>query len=201
MPKSPSGPHHRRTRLSNLRFSDYNGPMSENQQPRDDAAAIGKIMVIGFWLILMGLLTMAANRWLSNAQNPNRDLSSITTNGSYSVQLQGNRLGHYLAPGTINGNAVTFLLDTGATSISIPETVAQRLNLKRGHPRTVNTANGSITVYAANLERVAIGALERRRVNGHINPHMDGEEILLGMSFLRHFELTQRDNVLTISQP
>lgn len=178
-------------------------PMSENhpEPERDEAAVIGKLMVIAFWVILVVLLSVAANRWLSDAHNPNRDLASSLQEGQLTVELQGNRLGHYLANGTINGQPVTFLLDTGASFISVPQPVADRLELSRGRPRTMSTANGSITVYTTTLDSVAIAELRRNRVTGHINPHMDGEEILLGMSFLRHFELVQRDNILTIKTP
>ncbi|MCK5899141.1 MAG: TIGR02281 family clan AA aspartic protease, partial [Methylococcales bacterium] len=114
------------------------------------------------------------------------------------VMLKQNRRGHYVANGTINNQKVTFLLDTGATGISIPQGVAQRLQLKSGYPTQVNTANGTITVYSTELKTVSLGAIRLTNLRGHINPHMEGDEILLGMTFMRHLELIQRDQTLLL---
>lgn len=65
----------------------------------------------------------------------------------------------------------------------------------------VRTANGTVSVFANTLESVQLGVFERFAVEGHINPHMSGEQILLGMSFLRHFDLNVQNNLLTISIP
>ncbi len=60
----------------------------------------------------------------------------------------------------INPKPVTFLLDTGATLISIPETIARQLQLAKGYPVQSRTANGSIEVFATKLDSVSIGAIE-----------------------------------------
>lgn len=100
--------------------------------------------------------------------------------------------------GKINHKQVTFLIDTGATLISIPETVARKLQLTKGYPAQSRTANGIIEVFGTRLDSVSIGAIELNNIRATINPHMDGNEILLGMSFMRHLEMTQKGQELIL---
>ncbi|MEX0729576.1 MAG: TIGR02281 family clan AA aspartic protease [Aquisalimonadaceae bacterium] len=158
-------------------------------------------MLIGMWLIVLGLLTLFFNSWLEQQHNPNQNVrSAIAADGSREVILIRNRHGHYMARGAINGHPVDFMLDTGASDISIPASVANRLGLERGRAVTYRTANGTIVGYATQLDSVSIGMVERRGVRASINPYMGGEEILLGMSFLGDLEFSQRDGELTIRQ-
>nr|WP_320135680.1 TIGR02281 family clan AA aspartic protease [uncultured Amphritea sp.] len=148
------------------------------------------------WVIILGLFYLFfQDKWLQQ-NDPNHGLMSATNNAP--VVLQRNRQGHYIAPGKINGQNVRFLLDTGATDISIPGTLADQLNLKPGRASYASTANGTIKVYQTTLDSVALGGLSLNQVSAHINPHMQGDTVLLGMSFLQHLELTQRGNTLTL---
>ena len=103
--------------------------------------------------------------------------------------------------GSANGEPVEFLVDTGASQISIPILIADRLNLTRGRSYPVQTANGEVTVYATVLDEVSIGPFTMKNVPAHVNPGMNGDVALLGMSFLRYFELKQTGGELTISAP
>jgi len=99
-----------------------------------------------------------------------------------------------------SGGGVTFLLDTGATAVSVPAGLAKRLGLQAGRPVTAMTANGTVTTYATQLHSVRLGNIERHGVRAHINPGMKGHEVLLGMSFLRDLDFRQQDGQLTIRQ-
>jgi len=162
---------------------------------------IGKGMIVASWLLALGLLTLFFNDFLEKQHNPNQDLSTqYNQDGTREVILQRNRGGHYVTNGTINGQPVVFFLDTGATIVSIPEPVARRLNLRRGGEMLANTANGTVTTYSSELDSVAVGEIELHRVRASINPQMRGDEILLGMSFLKHLEFTQRGDTLILRQ-
>ena len=161
---------------------------------------LGKGMIYVAWLLLLGLLFMFFNYMSEKQYNPNQNVTSNNNNGIREIILQSNRYGHYVSNGNINDQPVVFLLDTGATRVSIPESVANRLNLTKGRPLETNTANGIITTYNATLDKVAIGAIELKSVRASINPHMLGDEILLGMSFLKHLEWNQRGNTLILRQ-
>lgn len=158
-------------------------------------------MTVLAWIVVLGLLSALFSGWMEKLNNPNQQVTTVMrTDGVREVVLQQNRAGHYVASGAINGNPVTFLLDTGATSVSVPASVADRLGLERGVRLRANTANGVITTYATRLDRVRLGDIELNNVRADINPHMRGDDVLLGMSFLRQLEFTQRDRELTIRQ-
>ena len=93
---------------------------------------------------------------------------------------------------------MTFFLDTGASTVSIPEHVANRIGLKRGFTYQSSTANGMINVYSSRLDNVQLGNIVLRNIAGSINPHIESDEILLGMSFLKHLELIQKGRTLTL---
>ncbi len=156
-------------------------------------------MIYIAWILFLSLLTIAANKLLEKQNNPNQAVAINYDNDRIAeVTLIQNRRGHYVANGKINGKKVTFLLDTGATQISIPEKIAQRLQLKKGSPLQVTTANGAITVFSTKLDSVSLGAITLPNLRAHINPYMEGEEILLGMNFMRHLEMTQRNKKLLL---
>ncbi len=146
-------------------------------------------------------MTLLFTNVLDHKRNPNQNTSTkVLENGSKEVVLLSSAHGHYVASGKINYQPVVFLVDTGASFVSIPEQVAQRVGLKKEHPITASTANGNITVYTTLLEQISIGDITLYNVKADINPNMEGEEILLGMSFLRNLSVTHEDGKLTIRQ-
>ncbi|MDX1573284.1 MAG: retropepsin-like aspartic protease [Methylophaga sp.] len=158
-------------------------------------------MTIIFWLLLMASLTLFFNGFIDKRDNPNRHLAAIDIDASNEVVLQRNRAGHYVAPGKINDHDVTFLLDTGATTISVPAGIAEEAGLAQGRPVMVGTANGVITVYQTQLDTVQLGGIVLSDISANINPHMPDEIVLLGMSFMKHLDMTQREGTLTLQIP
>jgi len=170
-------------------------------QPAVTQKRLGRVMIYLAWLLLLGLLTLYFADWLEQRENPNRELQSQTTaTGVREVVLKRNRQGHYVAPGTINGQSVLFLLDTGATDVSIPAALAGPLQLKRGRPLQSLTANGVVTVYSTVAQQVALGDIVLENVRASLNPHMPDKIVLLGMSFMKNLELIQKGDVLTLRQ-
>nr|VFJ86243.1 MAG: aspartyl protease family protein [Candidatus Kentron sp. LFY]VFK13066.1 MAG: aspartyl protease family protein [Candidatus Kentron sp. LFY] len=162
---------------------------------------IGMGMIAGAWIVLLGLLTMYFNDWLYDQENPNQQPLGISMgNGIREVPLARNRQGHYMATGTINGRTARFLLDTGATTVSVPADLARSLRLPIGLAATAWTANGPITTYDTRLDEVRIGNILLRNVRANINPRMRSGEVLLGMSFLKRIEFAQQGDTLTLRQ-
>jgi aspartyl protease family protein len=157
-------------------------------------------MIVLAWLLILGLLTVFFDGLLGWRENPNQRLQSSVENGIREVVLRQNSQGHYLAPGTINGHPVVFLLDTGATSVSVPAELGERLGLSPGPAEPVTTANGVISVYRTLIEQLELGPIRLHEVRAHLNPHMEADVVLLGMSAMRHLELVQRDGTLTLRQ-
>ncbi|MFP3874057.1 MAG: TIGR02281 family clan AA aspartic protease [Thiohalophilus sp.] len=169
--------------------------------PEQQQQKIGKSMVFAMWLVILALLTLFFDKYLGDQHNPNQQVvQRQAADGSQEVVLQQNRQGHYVANGKINGQDVTFLLDTGATDIAIPENVASRLGLERGRQVMFETANGRARGYATRLESVSLGHIRLTDLPASINPNVGHDEILLGMSFLRQLEINQKDNTLTLQQ-
>ena len=159
-------------------------------------------MIYAAWILMLVILTVAFNGYLEKQKNPNQNVvSNVNSEGIPEVVLKRSRSGHYMANGYINGYGVTFLLDTGATLVSIPEHLANRMNLKKGRRLPVQTANGTISVYRTMLDSVRLGALELQGVDANINPRMTSNEILLGMSFMKHLNMIQQDDELILRLP
>ena len=162
---------------------------------------MGTGMSVLAWIALLALLMLYFGDVIDRQRNPNRDVQSeLTSEGIRDVELRRNRAGHYVTSGTINGEDVVFLLDTGATGVAIPLALAERLELPRGRRFPTATANGTSFSYETRLSSVAIGDIELGNVQAAISPGLEMREVLLGMSFLKHIEFTQRGNTLTLRQ-
>ncbi len=92
------------------------------------------------------------------------------------------------------------MVDTGATTVAVPGSLQTRLGLQRGVPLEVKTANGTVRAFFTRLDTVRLGTIELRDVRATINPSLEGHEVLLGMSFLKQLEFTQRGDSLILSQ-
>ena len=165
----------------------------------EQIGTIAKVMVFGMWIGLLALLTLFFYNWQQNEMNPNKSVySKVNRQGDIEITLEANRQGQYVSKGFINGTPVTFLLDTGANDVSIPAHIAKEIGLKRGRKIRFETANGLAFGYKTRLEKVALGEIELKNISASINPNVTFDEILLGMSFLRHLELLQKNNSITL---
>ncbi len=162
---------------------------------------IGIAMQALAWAVLLIMGVFFFSDVLDRQHNPNQTLETrFGEGGKREVVLQRNKFGHYVTSGMINGRPVTFILDTGATGVAIPEAVAARIGLSRGRAFPTQTANGLSTSYMATLDTVSVGGIELSDVAAGITPGLTTEEVLLGMSFLKHIEFTQRGDTLILRQ-
>lgn len=102
--------------------------------------------------------------------------------------------GHFVTGGSINGRALQFMVDTGATLVSIGQADASRLGLDLAGARAgmTQTANGPVPIRMLVLSAVRVGAVEVAQVGAAVLP-MPMPYVLLGNSFLSRFQM-QRDN-------
>lgn len=129
-----------------------------------------------------------------------RDSSIVETvneTGNLMVSLQRDRTGHFLAEGLINGHAVVFLVDTGATDVAVSENTARAMGLEFGPRITVMTAAGPSAAWRTRLDQVSIGSLALNNVRAVITPGL-GKKALLGMSFLQYFNWRQEGDRLVL---
>ena len=174
---------------------------SQNSPQNNEHKRLGHRFIIAMWIVALILIFMLFTNLLEKDYNPNQDVnSSESTSGERTVVLKRNRFGHYVTAGMINNQPVTFFLDTGATDISVPGHLAKKLGLHYGPESYYQTANGTIIGYRTRLDSVAIGNIKLNNIRASINPNVKHDEILLGMSFLKHIEFTQRGDTLILRQ-
>ena len=113
--------------------------------------------------------------------------------GSQIVIVAGSG-GHFMTGGSINGKAVSFVVDTGATAVSLSESVADRIGLdyRKAQRGMANTANGPVPIHVMSLNVVRVGDVNVYNVDAVIMP-APMELVLLGNSFLTRFQM-KRDN-------
>ena len=174
--------------------------MHNKNKQRDFTSRAGTGMIVVAWIIFLVLLYTIFDEQLLQRNNPNQNILTTVNGYQKEVVLQRNAYGHYVTSGTINNHDVTFLLDTGATDIAIPETIANEIGLRKGQSIMVKTANGNTRAYRTHLDHVAIGDIRLYDLNATILSNITGQEILLGMNFLKHFEIVQKGQTLTIRQ-
>ena len=170
--------------------------------PPDLPRVLGLLMAFGAAVVLASFGAVALDLWpgLMERFEP-RIVSRVGADGTPELVVQRDRSGHYVVPGTVNGVEVEFLLDTGASDVAIPPALARRLELRRGPEVEIITASDVIPGYLVTLDDVSIGPISLKRVRGSVSEHSIGDEVLLGMSFLRHFDLSQSGRSLTIRAP
>jgi aspartyl protease family protein len=165
----------------------------------DDTRKLGRRMGVLATLAFIGLGWVSFDGMIADRDDPNRAL--VVAHGASEMVLKRNRAGHYLVPGQINGQPVRFLLDTGATQVSVPARLAGELQLAPGARARVVTANGTVTVHSTVIDDLRLGPFRLRAVSAHLNPGMQDGDILLGMSVLKHLEFTQRGDTLVLRLP
>lgn len=111
--------------------------------------------------------------------------------------------GHYATVGAINGRAVRFFVDTGASLVWMSADVARRLGIDYlgGRPLDVSTAGGMRTAHAVRLASVRVGNITLTDVEGAVGEGPGtGETVLLGMSFLGRVALTREGDRLRLAR-
>jgi aspartyl protease family protein len=156
---------------------------------------MGRVMAWLASLALLGVLYLFFDGSLQARNDPNRQLQIAP---GAELILQRGRSGHYVFPGEINGRPVSFLLDTGATLVSVPAHLADELGLVAGTPQQSVTANGTVMTRATQIGVLAFGPFRLSDVRANLNPGMTDDQILLGMSVLKQLEFTQRGDTLEL---
>ncbi|UVK82643.1 TIGR02281 family clan AA aspartic protease [Pseudomonas sichuanensis] len=160
----------------------------------------GRVLMVLAWAAAMFLATRFFGEWEARQENPNSEVQSTRGDGFVEVRLLSNGQGHFVADGAINGRVVHFMLDTGATDVAIPEALARDLDLARGAPVTLSTANGRTEGYRTRIDSLLLGDIHLRDVRALVVPGLDGQAVLLGMSALKQLEFTQRGGTMLLRQ-
>jgi aspartyl protease family protein len=127
--------------------------------------------------------------------------ASVPVNSKPKVTLAADGRGMFFAEGQVNGLPVRFMVDTGATFVSISAREARRLGIDfhRGRPVLMQTANGRVMSYLVTLDRIKVGDIEFSGVEGVVG-EQDMPYALLGMSFLNRLQMQRDGASMTLIQ-
>ena len=118
-----------------------------------------------------------------------------------SVVLQADSRGHFYVDALVNGAPLRALVDTGATSISLPAKDATRMGIeyRRGFPVTTRTASGTVAAWQVRLASVQVGEIRLANIDA-IVLETGLDMALLGMSFLNQVEMQRSGTTLTLTR-
>jgi aspartyl protease family protein len=162
--------------------------MSDEQYERT-----GRMMFLFVWIILfIGLFLFFY--YHEKSDNP------VNSSNPGEMILNADRDGHYHIKGQINGYPVEFLVDTGATYVALPQSIADRLHITGRYPITMSTANGEVTGSLTRLQQLSFGEFTLKDVKAVISPGSDDGLVLLGMNVLSQFNIVQQDKKLMLKR-
>jgi aspartyl protease family protein len=142
----------------------------------------GTLGILAFWLVVMGGLYVAMQQVLKP--------KSISVNMTGDLVIPRDRDGHFYAPGTINGQPVRFLVDTGASLVVVSEAMAQSAGLAQGESTVFQTANGALRGRTVSGVPVSVGPASVSGVRVGVGlVGLGPDAALLGQSFLSKFEV------------
>jgi aspartyl protease family protein len=128
------------------------------------------------------------------------NLGGAASDGTASqIVLSAGSGGHFLTTGSINGKPVTFMVDTGATFVSMGVAQAEKVGVdyKKGVRGVSNTANGPMVVYQVKLASVRVGDVQVYDVDALIGA-ASLDFVLLGNSFLTRFQMKRENDTMTL---
>jgi aspartyl protease family protein len=128
-------------------------------------------------------------------------IGAAAADGSGKVIMTADNQGHFYTTGTVNGVSVRFLVDTGATMISLGASDARRIGLdfNRGQKGMTQTANGQSAVSKVQLDTVRVGDMTLHNVDALIH-QTEMPMALLGMSFLNRMEMQRDGSTMTLKK-
>lgn len=150
----------------------------------------GTLGILAFWLVVMAGLYLV----MEQVRAPRAAV--VAADGALVIPRGSD--GHFRVVGSINGQPVRFMVDTGASLIAVTDALAQQAGLEGGELTQFRTANGVRPGRVVVAQSVAVGPL---RVSGlRVGTGYTGEaagDALLGQNFLQHFDMQmQRDRMV-----
>ena len=126
--------------------------------------------------------------------------SAASTGARNEVTLSAGSGGHFMTSGQVNGNAVRFMVDTGATLVAIPASEAKRLGIdyEKGERGRASTAGGIVASYRVKLDSVSVGDITLLGVDAAVVEAPGMDFLLLGNSFLSRTEMRRDGTTLTL---
>jgi aspartyl protease family protein len=150
----------------------------------------GPLGIVLFWLVLMG----AVYGGIQQVMKPRQ----VTVSVAGDITIPRARDGHFYVTGLVANQPVVFLVDTGASLVTVSQAFADAAGLGPGQPTRFHTANGTIEGHIVPNVPVSIGGASISGVRVAVGLVGAGpDKALLGQSFLSKFRITlTRDAML-----
>jgi aspartyl protease family protein len=151
----------------------------------------GPLAVVAFWLVVMGVLYALTAQYLKP--------KPVTITAQGELVIPKSRDGHFYATGKVNGRAVVFMVDTGASLVVVSEAFARDAGVAEGLPTTFHTANGDLPGRTVADVPVTLGPIQVSGVRLGVGlVGGDEDQALLGQSFLSKFDITMSKDQMTL---
>lgn len=152
---------------------------------------LGHITALAIWITISGVIYL----YFDARQKPTIAVAS-TELASGEVVIPRSRDGHYYVRGAINGHPVDFMVDTGASTVSINRDIAQKADLPRGMPANFMTANGAVMGEIVSRQTIEAGGIVLEDLS--VGVGVQGDIALLGQNFLRKVDVLQSDDKMVL---
>jgi aspartyl protease family protein len=115
------------------------------------------------------------------------------------INMAANR--QYITAGSINGRPVRYLVDTGANIVAINANTAKMLGLsiEDGVKVNASTASEDLQATMVMVEEMVVGDITRNNVQAIIIDGENPKDILLGMSFLQHVDISEKAGLMVLT--
>jgi aspartyl protease family protein len=143
------------------------------------------------------LAILAAGWWVSTRILAPAPVTHAVVSGQHEIVVRADRSGHFFLDGEINGAPLRFMVDTGATYVSVDAAFARRAGLAQGIPGFFRTANGEVEGRLVKGQVVRAQGFELSGITVAVMPAAS-EQGLLGQNFLRHFDVSQSGGELRL---
>lgn len=164
---------------------------------RASIRGLGLGMKNTFFWIAMWAAILAAGYLVADRLTAPPPVARVMAEGRQEIVIPASRNGHYYVEGAVNGVPLVFMIDTGATYVSVGAEFAKRARLPQGIRGYFNTANGSVEGRVVKNQVVKADAFEVTGLSVAVMPASAGEG-LLGQNFLRQFDVIQAGDTLRL---
>ena len=165
--------------------------------PIQKTAQLGALAIAAVWLAVAGVLYLVFDRIEHNRQASLKPYA--LDSGDLVIPRQ--RDGHFHVEGEVNRQPVRFLVDTGASHVSVSQTLATQAGLPAGQSITLHTANGPRQGQLVRSVPVRVGNLVLNDTSVAVGlSGLEPEQALLGQAFLRHFDVEIRRDEMVLRQ-
>ena len=150
-------------------------------------------IILAFWLLVIGGLYLVMDQLLKPPA------AVFHAQGQGELQLPRHRDGHFYVEGSINGSRVNFMIDTGASIVSVSDATAREARLQGGKPSVFHTANGTREGRIVRADTLTLSGFTLKDVR--VGTGLDSGEdntALLGQNVLSQFDVSISGKTMTL---